>query len=432
MVNIKGIKAYLINPEFVSEVPIETEDLYAQDETKLRSVKQDSFRKVHQPECDFEQSVARDKSNMDEILQKGKSNLVDFIRREIFTKSDKEVGYLYRQVYEEREQCGLLFAVNDRDYVNGKILPHEQTFEDKVERLSEGADALGIYNSFPLAFCDSNSLIDGAIEEVKNTKPMYLLNQNGVEHHFYAFDDKTSDKLVEEFKRFSEIYIADGHHRFECYSKLVQKLRKDKNRALYEDYDYYPVLIYPKNHLKAYSYYRLVKNLNSIDVDKVLNESKKYFKIQSIDIPHKYQSEPYNKELSKLVKPYKKGRFLVYFTSAKRWYKFKALPYKPNNPIEGLDISYISTNFLTHTLHINDLKSADSLEYIPENKLDIVALEQQCDSDESTSIVVVCPRTSLDEVQSVADARTCMPPKSTFVYPKPLIGLLFKDFEPLK
>ena len=392
----------------------------------------DSFRKVHQPECDFEDHVARDKSNMYEILRKGKSNLIDLINRQIFTKNGEEVGYLYRQVYNGREQCGLLFCIQDQDYVNGKVLPHEQTFEDKVLRLSEGADTLGIYNSFPLAFCDSDNFIDNAIEHMKTTKPLYFLKQNGVDHYLYAFDVKTSQQIVDAFKSFDHVYIADGHHRFECYSKLVAKLHNAKDRQLHDDYDHYPVLIYPKNHLKAYSYYRLVKNLDNINVDEVLKESSRYFKVQSINIPYKYQSDAYNKELLKLVKPYKKGRFLVYFKARRSWYKFDVLPYKPNNPIEGLDISYLSTNFLTKVLHIADLKSSDCVDYMPENKLDIASLEKQCNSDESTSIIVVCPRTSLDEVQSVADAKTCMPPKSTFVFPKPLIGLLFKDFESLE
>lgn len=432
MVNLKGFKAYTLNPEYISEVPIETEDNLISDHTKKRLVKSESFSRVHQPECDFDDHITEDKLNMYEILQRGRSNLIEFINRGIFNQSEKEIGYLYRQVYENHEQCGILFCINDKDYVEGNVLPHEQTFEDRVVRLQNGADCLGIYNSFPLAFCDNNEVVESIIEQTKTNKPLYFVNLKGVDHYLYAFDESITQKIIAVFGTFNQIYIADGHHRFESYSREVAKLRTEINRQLFDDYDHYPILIYPKSNLKAYSYYRVIKNTDFYNFEEILEKSRKYFKIKKMNIPFESQSIEYKNRLKNYVDHNKKGRFLVYFNLEKSWYKFNVLPYKPNNPIEGVDISYLSTNLFINILNIHDLKLSTDIEYIPENKADIDSLEEQCNNDKSICLLVVCPRISLEEVKSVADSKNCMPPKSTFVYPKPLIGLLFKAFEPLE
>lgn len=182
----------------------------------------DSFFKIHQPECEFEEHIATDERYINNILQKGKDNLVCFMKRGIFKQSNQKIGYVYRHIYQDRDQCGLLFSIDDKDFVEGRILPHEQTFNDKVARLHKGADYLGIYNSFPLAFSNQtkhSDEIDGIIENTTKNKPIYHITKNGVQHIIYGMSEDVSRRVEDIYKTIPVIYIADGHHRFSSYSK---------------------------------------------------------------------------------------------------------------------------------------------------------------------------------------------------------------------
>lgn len=430
MVNIKGFKAYKLEPEYLSDVPIETNDnldfTEGREEVRIR----DSFLKIHRPEFEFDEHIAKDKTNMYDILHKGKMNLKDFIDRGIFKKTDSEVGFLYRQILEEREQCGLLFCISDDDYVNKKVLPHEQTFEDRVSRLQRGADHLGIYNSFPLTFSEYNQKLADIIEEAKKLEPTHELTRNKVTHYLYALNEKTTKIIIDVYRDIDHLYIADGHHRFESYSREVAKLKQQKQRKTVEDYDYYPVLIYPEGNLQTYGYHRIVRNL-SFDDNEILEKAKHLFEVKKVQLPEDKSSEKYKGMLSQAVKPNKKSRFLVFLRSTATWYRFKVLPYKPSNIIESLDISYLSSKFFEGMLDINDLKTTQHVDYVPETNGTVDWLEEQTLADKSINMLIMCPKVELAEVKSVADFHVCMPPKSTFVYPKPLIGLLFKAFESL-
>lgn len=429
MVNLKGFKAYTLQDEYTSVVPIETNDSMDFLAGKEEVQKGDSFLKIHRPEFEFDEFMTKDKSNMYQILQKGKNNLSDFIKRGIFKKSEKEIGYLYRQVFEDKEQCGFLFCVHDDDYINGKILPHEQTFEDRVKRLQKGADHLGIYNSFPVTFSECDDYFEDIIKKTKDQQPLYVLNRNNVQHYLYSFDEVVSKQIIDIFKNIDHLYIADGHHRFKSYSREVNKLKESTNRKLLDDFYYYPVLIYQRKKLQTYTYHRVVRNIKNISSEVILEKAKRWFSIKKINLPDDDKSINYKAKLLNLPKLGKKGKFCIFFPTLKTWYKFKILPFKPNNPIESLDISYLSSHLLMDILQISDLKSSNHIEYVPETKRTIDKLEEECCYDKTTNLLIVCPRINLGEVKAVADQHTCMPPKSTYVYPKPLIGLLFKAFE---
>lgn len=176
----------------------------------------------------------------------------------------------------------------------------------------------------------------------------------------------------------------------------------------------------------------MIGNMTDSNAEEVLKKSAKYFRISQLTLPSDLCSLEYQKELSKFVMPNKKGRFLVFMKASNTWYEFKSLQKVKNSVLDSLDVSYLSTNLLANVLKIADIKTSDDIEYIPETKGDISALQNKCLADDLASILIICPRISLNEVKAVADTHNCMPPKSTFIYPKPLIGLLFKTFEPLE
>lgn len=127
-----------------------------------------------------------------------------------------------------------------------------------------------------------------------------------------------------------------------------------------------------------------------------------------------------------------KGSFVVYLAGLKRCYVFEIRDYKAANAVEEIDVSYLSEHLLKDILKLEDLTKSRHIEYLHEIKLDLECfkdIEKNAEGQENMDMMIMCPRIRLSEVQAVADEEHCLPPKSTFMYPKPLIGILFKAFK---
>ena len=96
MVNLKGFKAYELDPSYQADVPIETQDNIDFKTAKKTLNRTDSFFKVHQPEYEFEEHIANDERYTNDILQKGRDNLISFMKQKIFKQQkhihEKNIG----------------------------------------------------------------------------------------------------------------------------------------------------------------------------------------------------------------------------------------------------------------------------------------------------------------------------------------------------
>ena len=428
MVNIKGFRAYTVNPSIVNEMPIEADD-YLDFQLGQSIVREsDTFLKVNYPEFLFEEKFAKDHENRQDVLEEGKKNLQRFLKENKFIKQKEEMIYVYSQLWQGHEQTGFLLCVDNDDYTSGKIVPHEQTFSYKVDRLAKGAEVLGIFNSFPLAFGDFDAYCTEILERtVKNNKPHLQVTINDIDNRLYELEGAVVETLKTHFKELERLYIGDGHHRFKAYSEVVERMKKSGN--IKEDQRYFPIVVYPMNKLQILSYHRYVKNVPNFSGLEFISKARKYFKIEEIVLNGKKSSAQKIVILEDYIRHDKKGYFVIFLNDLDKWFTLNVLPHTPKDIIDSIDVSYFSTKLFKEILGLNDLTSTKHFEFHYENREQFLMIEKCCKASKEINMAVVCPRIKLEEVQMVADAKLCMPPKSTFVYPKPIIGLLFKAFK---
>jgi uncharacterized protein (DUF1015 family) len=316
-------------------------------------------------------------------------------------------------------------CVDNEDYTNGNIVPHEQTFSYKVDRLAKGSEVLGIFNSFPLAFGDFDEYCnDILIRTVKNNKPKLVVTINEIDNRLYELESSVVENLKKHFKSMNRLYIGDGHHRFKAYSEVIKNMKTNQN--IQEDQCYFPIVAYPMDKLQILSYHRYVKNIPGFDGKDFIAKARKYFEISEIELKGKQSSSKKMVILEDFIRHDKKGYFVIYVNDLDKWYTLQAHAYTPKDIIDSIDVSYFSTRLFEGVLGLKDLTSTKHFEFHHENKEQLFMIEKSCKNSKEIHLAVICPRINLEEVQKVANAKLCMPPKSTFVYPKPIIGLLFK------
>jgi uncharacterized protein (DUF1015 family) len=372
-----------------------------------------SFLHVINP--DFEDGI-KTKPGSKERLSKVKRHFKKFISEKIFLKDETACYYLYRQIKEGTEFIGIIACSSIDDYMSGVIKIHEQTLTTREEKLKDYLDVCE-FNAEPVLFCYPNDeKIDKISEEISKTRADYdFTTTDKVRHTVWVIKNNENVNLIKErFTSIPNIYIADGHHR-SASSTLLGKLRRSalKSYTGEEAFNYYLGVFFPESHLKIYDYNRIVKDLNNLSVQELLNQLKPNFEITEIQ----------NTDF----KPTQKHEISMYLDS--KWYSLKAKKniYNVEDPIDSLDAAILTKHILSPILDVHDLKTDKRIAFVPGVR-GSKELKKQVDEGKATVAFGLYPVT-MEHLKWIADTNNIMPPKSTWVEPKMRSGLVIYSLE---
>lgn len=212
------------------------------------------------------------------------------------------------------------------------------------------------------------NVIDNIINNIVTNNKSYAKfpSKDKIIHELWMIeDDETIENLQKAFhENVSRMYIADGHHRSasacRVYKERKEKLMKEGKYTGNEDFNYFLAVLFPHNQLTIMDYNRICHDLNNMTPDEFLNTLSKngwkYNKIESNNINNEYS-----------LKPIKKHHFSMYLHS-KGWYTLKPtdeiISKAEKNVITGLDVSILSDYLLTPILNIQDLRTANNIEFL--------------------------------------------------------------------
>jgi uncharacterized protein (DUF1015 family) len=312
-----------------------------------------------------------------------------------------------------RTQYGIVGCNNIEDYFNNKIKKHELTRKDKEEdrmihvRITN-ANVEPVFFTYP-----ANKNIDQIVADiVANNKPVYdFIADEGFGHHFWTIDDKaTIDRIIEIFeKEIPSLYVADGHHR--TAAAALVGLEKRKNNPAHngtEEYNYFMSVLFPDNQLKIIDYNRVVKDLNNLSHEQLLN------KLSEVFLVEKKGNETYS--------PAGLHNFSMYLDGC--WYSLTARQgtYNDEDPIGVLDVTILSALVLDNILDIKDLRTSTRVDFVGGIR-GLGELKKRVDSGEMKAAFALYP-VSMDQLITIADTGNIMPPKTTWFEPKLRSGLV--------
>ncbi len=98
-----------------------------------------SFLRITKPEVDLADDIDLYSK---EVYQKAQENLNQFIKDEILIQDQKKCFYVYKQIWGDHVQIGLVAGASVKDYQEDKIKKHEFTRPDKEKDRMTHIEAL--------------------------------------------------------------------------------------------------------------------------------------------------------------------------------------------------------------------------------------------------------------------------------------------------
>lgn len=352
-------------------------------------------------------------SKQELVYKKIAENLESFIDQQVLIREEKPSIYIYQVEHDGLIQTGIWTLTHINDYITGKIKKHELTVERREKLLSEYLEQTGIDANPVLITYFPNKTVDKLIAQYKATRPdVDFIYTDGTQHHVWVINaPEDLNLLTVAFEEMPEVYIADGHHRIASMAKMAIHKRTLTSNNENLAFNYFSTAYFSTEQVKVLAYNRLVKDLNSLSVEQFLETIARSFIIEIID---------------DFVFPSDMHVFGMYVD--KSWYKLIAKPhvYNENDPISVLDVSILQDYILKPILAINDPRT-DARITFEGGKTPVDELQRQVDNG-NYAVAFTLYATSVQQLINVADANGVMPPKSTWVEPKFLVGMLTNRF----
>lgn len=351
------------------------------------------------------------------VYLKAKENFEKFKIKGWLKADDKEYLYIYAQTMYHKTQYGVVGCASVNDYMNNVIKKHELTRKDKEKDRMKHVRATNA-NMEPVFFTyPAIDEVDKIVADfVKNNTPEYdYTSDDDFGHHFWVIrDKKIIDRLVELFATLPSTYVADGHHRTAAAALVGNEKRKaNPNHTGNEEYNYFLAVHFPANQLTIIDYNRVIKDLNGMTKEVLLEKLAVSFNIR--------------KAGTEVYRPGKLHNFSMYLDGM--WYSLTAKrgTYDDGDPIGVLDVTILTHEVLTPLFNIKDLRTDDRIDFVGGIR-GLCELKKRVDSGDMAVAFALFP-VSMDQLINIADSGKIMPPKTTWFEPKLRSGLVVHELD---
>jgi uncharacterized protein (DUF1015 family) len=394
MAQIKPFAALRPKPELAEQICELPYDVMSSAEA--REMAKDnplSFLHVSKPEIDLPASTD---VHDDSVYAKGKENFDKLIAQGALKQDAQPCFYLYRQIMGGHAQVGIVAAASCEEYLQGTIKKHEFTRPDKEDDRVRHIETLNSQTGPVFLTYRAAAGVDEFIARKVAEKPgIDFVAMDGVRHSAWVVSEPSDIATLEsEFHRIPFLYIADGHHR----SAAAARVYKSRNGA--GNSGWFLTVIFPHNQMQILPYNRVLKNLNGLTPEALLERLDAIFIIKE----------------NGAAKPLRKHELGFYL--AGKWHTLNFRPQfaATTDPVEKLDVTLLQKYVLGPLFGIDDPRISTGIQFVGGIR-GTTELEKLVNSGEFACAFSMFP-TSIEDLMTIADAGGIMPPKSTWFEPK--------------
>ena len=394
MATLKPFAALRPKPELAAQICELPYDVMSSEEARVMAAGNPlSFLHVSKPEIDLPAGTDLYSA---EVYAKGKENFAKLIAQGALKQDDKPNFYLYRQVMGGHAQVGLVAAASCEEYLANIIKKHELTRVDKEDDRVRHIEALNSQTGPVFLTYRAVAAFDAFVaKKISETPAVDFTGKDGVRHTSWAITSAEDIKFVgTQFAQIPFLYIADGHHR----SAAAGRVFKTRNGAGHSGQ--FLTVIFPHNQMQILPYNRVLKDLNGLTPEALLQKFATVFDTKPGGSP----------------KPTRKHERALFIGG-----KWSTLTFKPqftatSDPIERLDVTILQKQVLAPVFGIDDPRTSKKINFVGGIR-GTAELEKLVNSGEYACAFSMFP-TSIEDLMSIADAGGIMPPKSTWFEPK--------------
>ncbi|MDP2928571.1 MAG: DUF1015 domain-containing protein [Candidatus Omnitrophota bacterium] len=384
--------------------------------------------------------INKSDTEIDNRYTRAAADFESWLNEGILVKKSSPAIYIYSQGYKYDnkaiERVGFI-SLMELDLEDKKVLPHEKTLKaPKEDRLRLMRRAKANLSPIFMLYEDARHKVNGILKSYsKKTAPFIDVNIDNVRHRVWAFTDKAAIRKIEGVMSKKDIFIADGHHRYETSKNYARELiASDASQSLIDSSKFFMAYFVEleERSLSILPTHRLIKDVSGLGREEIVERLEKYFVVEKVSSPNKLL-----KKLGALKAHHAFGMCLtVPHTRAKRvvrgkkcFYVLKLKDFEKAKTFMGdgsadwksLDVSILHLFVLKHVLGISD--EDDNIEFVkdPRDAFKVI-------NSGGARIAFFLNPTKVTQVKKVAQSGEKMPRKATYFYPKPLSGLVINKF----
>lgn len=314
------------------------------------------------------------------------------------------------------EQTGIVGALAVDGLRDGRVLTHENVRPERATLITDHLSQVGATSSpISLAHVAAPELVE-ILSSVTQQRANVDVVVEGIRNQVWALSAEDTAN-VQRFVAEPLVYVTDGHHR--CAASLAGR-------------DSYPNqvpfartlgVLFPHDQLRIEAFHRRVPNRASLTKSALLEA------LGQIGTVTKHADGNDNA----VCRPTTRGEVGVYQQGS--WFRFTLDPLDNAHmsgaaglsgaagSVAALDVERVRREVIGDVLGVNELDHNSGIDYVPD-PVGITEFVRRCDADGHIGLLLY--PTDIGDLMAVAAAGGLMPPKSSYLHPKPPSGVFLR------
>ncbi len=375
--------------------------------------------------------LAKD-SPLDDKYRRAGTIFRQWLKDQVLIQDSRPAIYFYSQQYvirgEKKTRLGFISLLRLGDEKNSAVFGHENTHAAaKQDRFKLVKQVKANLSPIFVVFLDKKRIIQRIFQKnIPAIDPfIQVTDDEKTVHKLWRIDDPDLLKIIQTSLNSENMFIADGHHRYEVSCAYRDLMRQKLGDKFSEEEDFNYCLAYFTNTdprgLSILAIHRLLRLETKLELNDFIAKAKEFFDVDIIKDKTRFfflmEKAGCTEHLIGMYKD--KKYFLLRLKNVK--ILDKLIPDKAKE-YRILDVAIFNYLVLKNILKL-DLEKLLPVKYSP----DTAEFIQAVDTDPLNVAFFLNP-VKIDQIINVAISGNKMPPKSTYFYPKVLSGLVINKF----
>ncbi len=327
-------------------------------------------------------------ASYEEIGAANAAGLERLLRSDSYGPLGEPAIYVYRIDRDGDVHTGVVADIDVSGFVDGRVLGHEDVKPEKVQALAKHFEAVPTRSELVAVMHRDDDDVAAIVATTISHAPILTVTDlTGVEQQVWRVSDDNSPRLIERLSALRH-YVADGHHRVAATVARWHDHGSPRGGTVL-------CVLYPENQTHLLAFDRLVAG--PFDAETILDGLRQTCHVSPASGPTR-----------------RHGGFGLHLAGS--WYRVD-MPEMPGTPGAAcLDVARLDAEILRPVLGV--ASGHDRVTYVSElSDSDVVAATHP----DHAYFVLTAP--THEELISVAERSEVMPPKSTYIEPKPRAGI---------
>ena len=366
------------------------------------------------------------------VYTRAASTLAEWRLQQVLQEEVAPCYYVYTQTFTHEGQqytrTSLIARVRLEQWDANVILPHEHTLakakDDRLKLLRACAANLSPIMSL---YDDPQGHIRHLLSSHAEQAEIQFTDEAGEEHRLQPIRDAQQIASIQDFFKERQLYIADGHHRYETALAYQQEVREQRKELYPEDAANFVLMALidvDDPGMLVLPTHRVLFGLDQQVLDGLIEASfAQYFNVQVV--PTTLTSETIVQQMIEAGQEqpalvFATGKQMLLLTLNEQG-KQQMQESGHSTAWNGLDVAVAQQLVMEHILGLSaeDMTAGTHVRYMRDPQQALQAVQSG-----ETQAAVLLNATRVRQIRDVAQADDRMPQKSTYFYPKLITGLV--------